>query len=67
MKPRRAICDTGEINRAQAFAQLRLMLSAMRPERLAAVTVDELAAINKTPRSEIERALGEARQGRMGV
>lgn len=65
MPPRCRPVETTTICAKAARAQLVMLLTGMRPERLAAVTVDELARMNRTPRGEIERALGEARQGRL--
>lgn len=59
--------DTAEIDRANARAQLAMLLSAATAEKLAGFTVDGLAAMNRTPKGEIEAMLAEARQGRMGV
>ena len=56
-----------EIDRKNARAQLAMMLSAMTPERLASHSVDSLAAINRTPKSEIAVMLERARQGRLGT
>lgn len=57
--------EKNEIDRRHARAQLAMMLAGMTPEKLAAHTVDSLAAINRTPRGEIEAMLAQARQGRL--
>ena len=52
--------DTNEITIAHARSQLALLLAGATDERIAGLTVDQLARINRTPRREIEcRLLAE--------
>lgn len=62
---RRGVTQTTTIGRSEARAQLARLLTCARPEKLAGFTVEELAAINATPRAEIAVMLAEAQQGRL--
>lgn len=61
----RGAVETSTIDAKHARAQLAMLLAKARPEKLAGFTVDSLAAMNRTPRREIEAMLDEARQGRL--
>ena len=52
------------ITRAQARAQLALLLANASDEKLAGFTVDKLAALNRTPRAEIQAMLYDAQRAR---
>lgn len=60
MPPRRRQIEQTEVSTAAAKAQLVLLLTNMPADRLAAASVDSLAAINRSPRRFIAEKLLEA-------
>ena len=49
---------------AQARAQLALLLANASDDKLAGFTVDKLAAMNRTPRADIQAMLYDAQRNR---
>lgn len=61
---RNGVRSADSIGVAHARAQLALLLANASDERLAGFTVDKLAAMNRTPRGEIQALLYEAQRNR---